>query len=70
MALGVLEDGYKEGMSIADGVRLAANAIISATRRNVATGDHFDIAIIDKNGFREVPEQEKDGLLAHFSERS
>src|SRR6267378_467688 len=61
VALGVLEEGYKEGMSVADSVRLAADAIISATRRNVATGDHFDIAVIDKKGFREVPEEEKDG---------
>ena len=70
VALGVLEEGYKERMSVTDAVSLAADAIISATRRNVATGDHFDIAIIDKGGFREVPEQEKNGLLAHFSERS
>ena len=32
-------------------------------RRNVYTGDHFDIAIIDKAGFREVSEQEKEKLL-------
>ncbi len=70
VALGVLEQGYKEGMSVEDGVVLAANAIIAATRRNVATGDHFDIAIIDKKGFREVSEQEKDRLLAQFSGRS
>jgi len=67
VALGVLEEGYQEGMSVARGLPLAANAIISATRRNVATGDHFDIGIIDRSGFREVSEPEKDKLLAQFS---
>ncbi len=46
---------------------LAAKAIIAAMRRNVATGDHFDVAILDKNGFREISEQEKDKLLAQFT---
>ncbi len=54
VAFGVLEEGYQEGMTVAKGVALAANAIIAAMRRNVFTGDSFDIAIIDKAGFREV----------------
>jgi hypothetical protein len=33
----------------------------------VATGDHFDVAILDKEGFRELSEQEKDKLLAQFT---
>ena len=57
-------------MSIAKALPLAANAIIAATHRNVATGDHFDIGIIDKSGFREVSEQDKDKLLAQFPGRS
>jgi proteasome beta subunit len=70
VALGVLEAQYQEGMSVAKGIPVAANAIIAAMRRNVFTGDHFDIAIIDKSGFREVSEQEKEKLLAQFSGRS
>jgi proteasome beta subunit len=70
VAYGVLEEGYKEGMNVAKGVPLAANAIIAATRRNVFTGDHFDIAVIDGQGFREVSEQEKEKLLAQFAGRS
>jgi len=45
---------------------IAAKAIIAATRRNVFTGDHFDIAVLDRSGFREIPEQEKEKLLAQF----
>ncbi|MDA4124275.1 MAG: proteasome subunit beta [Thaumarchaeota archaeon] len=67
VAYGVLEVEFKEGMTVAKAYPLAAKAIIAATRRNVATGDHFDIAILDKDGFREISEQEKDKLLAQFS---
>jgi proteasome beta subunit len=70
VALGVLEEAYQEGMTVAKAVPVAANAIIAAMRRNVYTGDHFDIAIIDKSDFREVSEQDKDKLLAQFSGRS
>jgi len=70
VAYGILEAEYREGLSTAKGYPLAARAIIAATRRNVATGDHFDIAVLDKAGFREIPEQEKEKLLAQFAGRS
>ncbi|MDG6901314.1 MAG: proteasome subunit beta [Nitrososphaerota archaeon] len=70
VAYGVLEGEFKEGMPVAKAYPLAAKAIIAATKRNVATGDHFDVAIIDKDGFRELSEQEKDKLLAQFTNRN
>lgn len=70
VAYGVLESEFKEGMTTAKAYPLAAKAIIAATKRNVATGDHFDVAIIDKKGFREIAEQEKEKLLAQFSGRN
>ncbi len=70
VALGVLEEGYRDGMTVANGVSLAAKAILSAMKRNVYTGDHFDIAVIDKDGFREVSEPEKEKFLSQFSGRS
>ncbi len=70
VAYGVLEAEYKEGMPVSKAYPLAAQAILAATRRNVATGDHFDVAIIDKGGFREISEQEKEKLLAQFSGRN
>jgi proteasome beta subunit len=66
VAYGVLEEEFEEGMTTTKAYPLAAKAIIAATRRNVATGDHFDVAILDKQGFRELSEQEKDKLLAQF----
>ena len=70
VALGVLEDEFEEGMTVAKAIPVAANAIIAAMRRNVFTGDSFDIAVIDKSGFREISEQEKEKLLSQFSGRS
>jgi proteasome beta subunit len=70
VAYGILEAEFKEGTAIAKGYPLAAKAIIAATRRNVATGDHFDVAILDKEGFRELNEAEKDKLLAQFTTSS
>ncbi len=66
VAYGILESEYKEDMTAAKSYPIAAKAIIAATRRNVFTGDHFDIAVLDKAGFREIPEQEKEKLLAQF----
>jgi proteasome beta subunit len=66
VAYGILEEEFEEGMTTMKAYPLAAKAIIAATRRNVATGDHFDVAILDKQGFRELSEQEKSKLLAQF----
>lgn len=70
VAYGVLEAEFKENQPAAKVYPLAAKAIIAATRRNVFTGDHFDVAIIDKSGFREISEQEKEKLLAQFTSHS
>jgi proteasome beta subunit len=67
VAYGILESEYKEDMTASKCYPIAAKAIIAATRRNVYTGDHFDIAVLDKAGFREIPEQEKEKLLAQFT---
>jgi len=67
VAYGILESEYKEEMAVSKCYPIAAKAIIAATRRNVFTGDHFDIAVLDKTGFREIPEQEKEKLLAQFT---
>jgi proteasome beta subunit len=70
VALGILETEFDEGMSVNKALPVAANAIIAAMRRNVFTGDHFDIAVIDKSGFREISEQDKEKFLSQFSGRS
>jgi proteasome beta subunit len=70
VAYGILEAEFKEGLTALKVYPLAAKAIIAATRRNVATGDHFDVAVLDKDGFREIPQQEKEKLLSQFTTES
>jgi len=63
VAIGVLESGYNENILVKDGVKLVAKALIAAIKRDVASGDNIDIAIIDQNGYRELSKSEKETLL-------
>jgi proteasome beta subunit len=53
IAIGVLEAGYKHGMSLEDGRDLAIQAMKSAGARDVASGNAVDLLIISKDGVRE-----------------
>jgi len=64
VAYGVLESGYNEKITLSDGLALAARAIQSAMKRDVYTGDSFDIAIVtQEKGYVELTVQEKKNLL-------
>jgi len=53
MALGVLEDGYREGMSVDEGSKIALRAITAAIERDIGSGGKgIDIAIITKTGVK------------------
>jgi proteasome beta subunit len=53
MALGVLEDSYKEGISVGEGAKLAERAIHAAVERDIASGGKgVDIAAITKDGIK------------------
>ena len=61
MAYGVLEDRYKAGMSVEDGVELAARALESAMKRDSASGNGMQFCVITPGKFeifeREVSKQ-------------
>lgn len=59
VAYGVLEDQSLSKMGVEEAVALASRAIAAAIKRNAATGDGFDIVVIDKNGYRELNGEEK-----------
>jgi 20S proteasome alpha/beta subunit len=42
-----------------------ARAVDSAMKRDAASGDSFDISIIDKKGYRELNEKEKRNVMAN-----
>jgi proteasome beta subunit len=53
IAIGVLEEGYKEGMKLKDAKELITRAIKSAISRDVMSGDGIDFLIITKEGVTE-----------------
>jgi len=64
VAYGVLESGYNDSLTLKKGLNLAANAIRSAMKRDVYTGDSFDVATITKeSGYAELTVEEKKMLL-------
>ncbi len=50
IAIGIIEENYREDMSIEEAVELAIKAVKSAIRRDTATGEGVDIAIITSKG--------------------
>ncbi|MEM3012694.1 MAG: hypothetical protein QW084_04965 [Candidatus Hadarchaeales archaeon] len=63
VAYGVLERNYGKGLSLQEGKRLAAEAIRTAIERDAATGDKVVVSVIDEKGYRELTDEEVDGLL-------
>jgi proteasome beta subunit len=56
---GVLEASYKENMSTDDVLALAIKAIKAAIERDIGSGGkEFTVAVIDKNGYRELTASE------------
>jgi proteasome beta subunit len=56
-AYGVLENKFKENMTKEDAATLAISAIKAAIERDIGSGGKgFSVAIIDKDGYRELSE--------------
>lgn len=64
VAYGVLENEFREGITVKEAVVVAAQAIYSAMKRNVFTGDQFVVVVIDESGYRELTDQEKHSIEA------
>jgi proteasome beta subunit len=65
IAYGVLEDKYKQDASIKEMLPVVVRAIDSAMRRDAASGDNFDVSIIEKKGYRELSEKEKRNIMTN-----
>lgn len=55
--LGMLEKNYKKGMTVKEGIELAADAIKSAIERDTASGCGIDIITLTKDGIKYVSNQ-------------
>ncbi len=64
MALGVLEDKYREGIDLEGAKKLAVRAVKAAVERDIASGGTgIDLAVITPRGFEMVPEEEVKNLM-------
>ena len=64
LAYGVLEDKYKEGMTIEELLPIIVKAVQSAMKRDVASGDNYNITVINTDGYSELTNEEKSKLMA------
>lgn len=55
---GVLEDHYKEDIQIGPAMDLAIRAVHIAMKRDSATGEGIDVAVITKDNYTDLPEAE------------
>jgi proteasome beta subunit len=63
VAYGVLEDKYKEGATIKGILPVVVQAVDSAMKRDIASGNNYDIAVITKEGYRSLSSEEKKAIL-------
>ena len=64
VAYGILEDKFRENMTIEEALPIIMKAVNAAMKRDVASGNNYNVTIIDKNGYRELNEEEKQKLLS------
>jgi 20S proteasome alpha/beta subunit len=51
-------------MTIDEALPIIMKAVSAAMKRDVASGNSYNFTVIDKNGYRELNEEEKHKLLA------
>jgi proteasome beta subunit len=63
VAYGVLEEKYREGLPLKEVLQIVVKSVNSAMKRNITSGDSFDVSVIDFNGYRELSDDEKGQIL-------
>ena len=63
VAYGLLEEEYREGLTVEEAKVLALRAVKAAITRNIGTGDGINIAVIDKDGFRLLSKEQKKSII-------
>jgi proteasome beta subunit len=62
IAYGVLEDKYDADAKIKSLTPIVVKAVKSAMKRDTASGDSFDVVVIDENGVKELSDEEKERI--------
>ncbi len=63
VAYGLLEEEYKEDLTIEEAKQIALRAVKAAIVRNIGTGDGINIAVMDKDGFRLLTDEQKKSVI-------
>jgi proteasome beta subunit len=63
LAIGVLEDKFKTDMTVEEALPVIARAVNAAMKRDVASGNNYNIIVINGQGYRELTDSEKQELL-------
>ena len=63
VAYGLLEEEYRDDLSVEDAKLVALRAVKAAITRNIGTGDGINVSIIDKNGFRLLTKEQKKAII-------
>jgi proteasome beta subunit len=64
VAYGILEEKYKDNVPVKEMLPVIVKAVDAAMKRDSASGDSFNIAVIDTKGYRDLTDKEKKQLLA------
>ena len=64
VAYGLLEEEYKDNLTLDEAKSIALRAVKAAITRNIGTGDGINVALIDKNGFQLLDNERKKAVLA------
>ena len=63
----MLEDKFKEDMTVKEALPIIAKAVNAAMKRDVASGNNYNIIVINQNGYQELTDTEKRDLLTKGS---
>ena len=63
---GVLEDRFKEDMSVGEGKDLGVRALTAAMKRDSASGDGISMCVIDSKGYHSVSFEEIEKIQANL----
>ena len=64
MAYGILEDKYREDAAVKEMLPVIVKAVNASMKRDSASGDSYNVAVIDEKGYRDLTDKEKKQLLA------
>jgi proteasome beta subunit len=59
----LVQEEYREDLTIEEAKQIALRAVKAAITRNIGTGDGINIAIMDKDGFRLLTDEQKKAVI-------